>query len=81
MYDILLAAQGMEVTGNADFTYQWPIVENGFMGWQFKTVTVETDQIRAIDTIAAACDCLEGPEPESDPSCGYCSYVANGTTT
>lgn len=76
MYDLLLPAQGLKTTGVAYFTYSWPVVLDGVLGFDFETVSMECSGARALETIAAALDCLEGDEPESNPACEYCSYVA-----
>lgn len=76
MYEILLQANGMTTTGVAYFTYTWPVCVDGVLGFDFQTVSIETDQNRALAIIEQAIDCLQGSEPESDPSCEYCTYVA-----
>jgi hypothetical protein len=75
MYDILLPAQGLITTGEAYFTYSWPVVVDGVMGFDFETVKMQTNVERAIQVIEAAIDCLLGDEPVSSPFCDYCAYV------
>lgn len=76
MYEILLKAQGLRTTGEAYFTYSWPIVTaKGMMEFDFKTVKIQTDARRAVRVIEDALDCLEGKEPESNPECEYCAFV------
>jgi hypothetical protein len=76
MYEILLKAQGLTTTGEAYFTYSWPVVSaKGVMEFDFKTVKTKPDANRAIKVISEALDCLGGPEPESNPECEYCSFV------
>lgn len=76
MYDILLPAQGLVTTGDAYFTYSWPIVVNGVMVFEFETVKIAVDKSRALLVIEGAMDCLLGSEPDANPSCDYCNYVA-----
>lgn len=75
MYDILLPAQGLVTTGDAYFTYSWPVVVDGVMGFDFETVKMQADPSRALLVIENAIDCLLGAEPEASPFCEYCSYV------
>lgn len=75
MYDILLPAQGLITTGDAYFTYSWPVTIAGVMGFNFETVKMQCNRERALQVIEAAIDCLLGSEPEESPFCEYCSYV------
>jgi len=75
MYDLILPAQGLITTGDAFFTYSWPIVVNGVMVFDFETVKIQAVRDRALEVIESAVDCLQGDEPDENPSCEYCSYV------
>jgi hypothetical protein len=76
MYELLLNAQGLKTTGEAYFTYSWPVVKEGVLGFDFETVKFKTEPDRALAVIELALDCLQEPEPEANPECNYCAYVA-----
>lgn len=78
MYHLLLEGNGMKMTGDAVFTWGWPIGINPdlTMVWGWKNLLLETDPARAVALLNAAVDCLKGPEPEQSRDCNYCSFVA-----
>lgn len=83
MYDLLLKGQNLLTTGMTYFTYTWPVVADGVLAFEHKTIAFPANDARALKVIEAAVDCLLGPEPASGfkmykgkaQPCEYCEFV------
>ncbi len=78
LYHVILEqGQKLKCTGKAYFTFTWPSDSlDSALAFSHHTIEVDTDPSRAVALAKSAVKCLEGSEPESSPSCEYCSYAS-----
>lgn len=76
-YALMLLDHGFDVWHSGYLGYYIPtaVEDNGLVEFDTALITVPVEPDRAIEVCNQAIECIEGPEPEPNGGCEYCSYV------